>query len=128
MWFQYQNSGGAVTTLFLKTLRAIDRPEVEGSETSTLRKRRARTITATWRFWELAIGMDVLYLPANLSFLTEWWAADQCWIHTSTDSTTEPVDSWIEVTPPLGPLPVAYPTGNKLLPSFAATIYETEGS
>lgn len=130
MWFRSQYGVAAMETRFMATLRHKTNRETAGSETSTLRRRRVKKIETIWPYHEIAIGMDELYLPATLTWLYAWWEADTCWIHESTDPETEPgaMDAgWIEVTTPLGALPLSYPTGDKQLPSFAATVYETQG-
>lgn len=128
MWFRYQNGTDTPVSQFLRPLRSPSNQDVQGEEVITLRRRRVRKVTGIWTFWEVAIGMDELYDPAKLAFLVAWWSADRCYIEESDDPETEPDDTWIEVTPPTGPLPITYPTGSRHLPSFSATIYATVGS
>ncbi len=130
MWLRYQYGSGSLETRSVSMLRHFSNRDTIGSETITLRKRRVRKIEATFPFHDLAIGMDELYVPATKTWVDAWWEADRAWIHLSTDPETEPVEldaGWIEVSLPLGPVPYSYPTQDKSLPSFAATIYETQG-
>lgn len=127
MWFRYQNGVDAPVSLFMRTLTNAGNTDVQGDETITLRRRRVRKVTGQWDFWQISIGMDELYLTANLDFLKAWWAADRCYIDFSEDPLVEPNGTWTEITPPTGPLPITFPTGNKYLPSFSSTLYATIG-
>ena len=130
MWMRYETGVSGKITRYVKTLRTVSGRDTELTVEKTLRRRRVKTITAVWPFYDVAIGMDELYLPATLTYIYTWWEADQAWIHLSTDASTEPLSGdagWIEVTLDGGPLPLTYPTGDKALPSLATTIYATQG-